>query len=281
MSPQISILIPVYNAAATLSVCLQSILNQTLHDFEIIIVDDGSTDKTPQLLAEYVASDTRIKVFSQTHSGIVAALNHGITRCHGEYIARMDADDVMRPQRLEKQLAFAKQYPHIDLIGTQFQLVRENKEISPAQQRYQDWNNALIDDQVIKEGLFIESPIAHPTFFAKQSFFKRLGYQNNNWTEDYDFLLRASQQGAVFGKVPDILLDKHDQPDNLTRTDPRCKRPALFRAKAHYFAQGTWLKPEQEVFIAGSGSSGRQLAQALLAENINVAGFFDNVDSVQ
>lgn len=271
----ISVLIPVCNAAATIAGCLHSVLQQHWRDFEVIIVDDGSSDETPAIVKSF-AHDPRIRLYCRPHAGIVAALNYGLTQCSGDYIARMDADDLMRAQRLARQLWFAEQHPDIDLIGAQFRLFRTDGLISAAQMRYQRWSNSLLDDAAIKRAMFVEAAIAHPTFFARKTLFDKLdAYRDHAWAEDYDFLLRAHARGARFGKVPCVLIDKRDSASRLYRTDPRCKRPALLRAKAHYFARGEWLKTRQ-LFIAGSGSSGRGAAIALRREGIAVAGFIDN-----
>ena len=99
--PIVSVLLPAYNAAATLPECLRSISRQTLQDWECIVVDDGSVDATGRLAAEFAAQDRRVRVLREPHRGLVGALNRGLAHCRGRYVARMDADDLMHRRRLD------------------------------------------------------------------------------------------------------------------------------------------------------------------------------------
>jgi hypothetical protein len=277
IAPQVSVLMPVYNAGAMLPPCLDSILGQTFTNFELVAVNDGSDDGTAAVLAGYAQKDGRVRPVNITHQGIVAALNAGLAACRGRFIARMDADDLMHPERLEKQLAFMISHPGVDLVGTQVRAYGIGKEVSPAALRYHHWLNGLISDEAIKAELFVDSPIAHSTFFARAELYQRLqGYRDCTWAEDYDFLLRAVAGGSRFGKVPEVLLERGDWEGRLTRVDPRCKRKAMFAAKAHYFVQGGGLRGKAGVVIAGSGPSGRIMAAHLRAMEVPLLSFVDN-----
>lgn len=282
MDDLISVLLPLYNAEAYLEQCLESILNQTYAHFEVIAVNDGSTDSSAAILSRYSQTDTRIKpLHLPENKGIVAALNAGTAHCRGKWIARMDADDLMHPQRLEKQLIALQSNPGIDILGCRIKLFRYEGELSPGQIRYRDWSNGLLTDAEIKSNMFAESPIMHPTFFLRLETFKHLGgYLENPWAEDYDILLRAYVKGMRFGKLPDILVDKGDHPERLARTDDRCKRPAMFAAKAHYFAQvlKQWQN-KSKITIMGTGSAGHMTFQALKKEGVKIDGFVDNIKS--
>ena len=211
--------------------------------------------------------------------GIVAALNQGLGHCRNPWVARMDADDIMMPNRLQTQRMAIADQPEIDLLGCGYRLFRDLETPTAGQRRYQDWSNRLLTDEAIRAEIFVEAPMCHPTFFVRRTLYEKLGgYRDNPWAEDYDFLLRASETGAVFGKLPEILVAKRDGPDRLYRVDPRCKRPAMTAAKAHYFARKFRREGLDEVWILGSGSSGRSLAKALLAEKVPVAGFLDRVE---
>ncbi len=277
----ISVLLPVFNGEFFLADCLYSILNQSYPHFEVIAVNDGSTDSSMAVISRFVSLDSRIRSFSlSTNRGIVAALNFGLTRCRGKWIARMDADDWMDPYRLELQLEHALEHPEVDLWGCRIELFSHQGTLSPGQIRYQDWSNALITNQEIKANIYAESPIMHPTFFLKREFCESMkGYRDHPWPEDYDFILHADRKGAVFGKLPEILLKKGDHPTRLARTDFRCKRKAMFQAKAHYFS----LKPEicekRSIVIAGTGSAGRDTYKALTEKGVPIHGFVDNIES--
>lgn len=280
MDDLISILLPYYNAAFSLEGCLGSIIRQSWPSFEVVAVNDGSSDDGPVILSRYAESDPRIKGFSfNRNKGIVAALNAGLEQCRGDWIARMDADDRMRPDRLRLQLEYMKSYPDVDILGTRIRLFRFQGAPSPGQIAYQDWSNSLISHSEICSNIFAESPIMHPTFFLRKKTYDSLGgYRNRSWPEDYDFLLRAFQENARFAKLPDVLLDKGDHPRRLARIDQRCKRSPMFQAKAHYFKKkaSLWQRLEH-LMIIGTGSSGKMAWQALDKEGVKIDGFVDHL----
>ncbi|MBU2514377.1 glycosyltransferase [bacterium] len=278
MNDLISVLLPVYNAEQFLEKCLISIREQSYQSFEVIVVDDGSTDTSPKILANMAASDHRFKLYRfPENRGIVAALNFGLEQCSSRWIARIDADDRMHPQRLDLQLQHMLTHSNVDVLGCRIKLFRHNGELTPGQLRYQDWSNSLLSDREIKANIFAESPIMHPTFFISKRFYQSLkGYQDNPWPEDYDFLFRAYQLDATFAKLPRNLVEKGDHPLRLARTDERCKRKAMFHAKAHYFKKRQDLWKNRELYLVGSGSSGKMVMTALKHENICVDGIIDN-----
>lgn len=275
----ISILLPVFNAENTLEKCLQSIQGQTYTHFEVVVVDDGSADQTSTILSQFAQQDPRIQIFPLLkNAGIVNALNEGLKHCQGKWVARMDADDLMYPDRLEKQLLYMQQHSDVDILGARIKLFRTDAELTAGQIQYQDWSNSLIEDEEIKAEMFAESPMMHPTFFLKKSFYVKMGgYQDNPWAEDYDFLLRAYSENARFAKLEQVLVDKGDSPTRVSRVDKRCKRKAMFHAKVHYFTRNFPLKEKSELIIIGSGSSGQHVNSALKKDNIKVDAFVNNV----
>ena len=117
-SPQVTVLLPVYNSVATLAEAVESILSQSFRDFELLVVNDGSTDGSLALLEQFSARDSRMRVISQENRGIVAALNLGISEARGEFIARMDGDDISYPERLFMQAERLTQQPSLALLGS-------------------------------------------------------------------------------------------------------------------------------------------------------------------
>ena len=116
-APEIDVLIPAYNAASTLDAALASMVAQTAKDIRILVVDDGSTDETPDLLAVWAARDPRVQVLRKTNGGIVNALNHGLAQCTAELVARFDSDDIAYPQRLQMQRDFLRSHPDHVAVG--------------------------------------------------------------------------------------------------------------------------------------------------------------------
>src|SRR5260370_34687140 len=121
--PPVSVVMSVYNGARFLDQAINSIRAQTYRDFEFIIVDDGSTDETPALLSGHAMADSRIRILSQENRGLIESLNRGFAAATGTYIARMDADDVAKPYRLEKQLDFLTANPGIALGGVAIEII--------------------------------------------------------------------------------------------------------------------------------------------------------------
>ena len=147
---------PVRNEAPLLQGCLEDILSQTLSEIEIVIVDDGSTDTTAEVLIEYSKRDPRIRIINTKHEGIISALNTGLDDCKGHYIARMDADDRMDKTRLAKQLELMRSNPELDLIGCRIGGFTDSGRITDSIEKYQSWSNSLISHQQIECDLFAE-----------------------------------------------------------------------------------------------------------------------------
>ncbi|MBI3158694.1 MAG: glycosyltransferase family 2 protein [Chloroflexi bacterium] len=270
--PEISLLMPCYNAAATLPEALTSIAAQTFAAYEVVAVDDGSTDATPGLLAEAARRDPRWRVLAQPHGGILTALNAGLAACRGAFIARMDADDRMHPARLEVQRAWFPAHPETDVLGCRVE------PLGPAREGfrlYLDWQNSLMTDEDIRRERFVESPLAHPGLMLRREAYDRLGgYEEHGWAEDYDLLLRAAQAGLRFAKTPESLLAWRDHPERLTRTDARYSPHNFARARVHYLAAGP-LAGRDALILWGAGESGRRFSKLLKEAGHAPAAYVD------
>ena len=171
---------------------MDSVLAQTMRDFELVVVDDGSTDRTPQILDRYAAADRRVRVVHRDNGGISAAANAGLEACRGTYVARLDSDDVAKPQRLEAQLAYLKKH---DLIacGTWHELIDERS-------RYLKTLRPPTDDATIQQ-LLLEGhgAICNPTsMYRKQPFIDLGGYTLELASaEDLDCWLRLGEHGKA------------------------------------------------------------------------------------
>jgi glycosyltransferase involved in cell wall biosynthesis len=272
--PAVSVLMPCYNTADTLEEALQSLRRQTFPDFEIIAVDDGSTDHTPAILQDWQAQDDRLRVIRQAHAGIVAALDCGLAACQAPLVARMDADDRSHSTRLERQVAYLQSHPEVDVAGCLVEgfppgQVREGYRI------YIDWLNSLVTDGDIRREIFVESPLAHPSVIFRRAAIEQAGgYQERGWAEDYDLWLRLYLRGVHFGKVPQVLLEWREHPERLTRRDGRYSLENFLRAKASYLAQGP-LQKRSAVMVWGAGMMGRRLSKHLLRQGVPLRGFID------
>ena len=178
--PAVSVVIPVRNEQRYVAEALDSILEQTFRDFEVIVIDDASDDETPGILAGYKDSRLRIKTNSQA-LGVGGALNTGLALARGTYIARMDADDIAKPQRLEEQVAFLERHPDIGLVSSNTCIIDENGTLQEEIYPGRGFTNAAL-----RWELFWSFPIVHPTVMMRAELLKSVGgYPPNRVAEDY------------------------------------------------------------------------------------------------
>ncbi|MEX0907973.1 MAG: glycosyltransferase [Gemmatimonadota bacterium] len=275
-APRVSILLPCRDAAAYLPDTVASIQAQSFQNFEIIAVDDGSTDATLELLEAWAKEDKRVKVIRQPASGIVATLQHAIAESKGEILVRMDADDVAYSNRIHKQVELLDAHPEVGLCGT---LVRyfPRSVVQGGAQRYELWINALVEHEDITRDIFVECPIAHPTMAIRRTVLDQVGgYQDNGWPEDYDLIFRLWQEGVRMAKVPEILLRWRERLDRTSRMDPRYNEDSFRRCKIHYLKQ-TVLNghAEKGVVVWGAGPVGKAFALELQAQDVGVKAFVE------
>lgn len=196
-SPEISVILPVHNGASFLAEAIESILDQTYRDFEFLMIDDGSTDASLQLMQNYAQKDARIRLLARENRGLVETLNEMVDMAHGTWVARMDADDVSMPNRLARQLEWLEQ-TGADICGSWVQ-------------RFGNADNRLLrmhqSDGAIKTELLFHSPFAHPSVMLRASVAKRLPY-DDAWikAEDYDLWVRAAEAGLTMTNIPEALL---------------------------------------------------------------------------
>lgn len=273
--PEVSVLLPCYNAVKTLGETLNSLTHQTLDDFEVIAVDDGSVDATPDVLQAWAARDSRFRVLSRSHGGVIEASRTGLEACQAHYIARIDADDRAHPERLEKQVAYLNEHPQVAAVSS---LVRAfpTEDVREGFCIYVEWLNSVVSDEEIKREIFIESPLPNPSVTFRRNWLERMGgYQEHGWPEDYDLYLRMYLAGAEFAKIPQVLLEWREHPDRITRTDSRYSLENFLRAKAHYIKRGP-LVDRDAVIIWGAGMMGRRIGKLLMREeNVPVVAFVD------
>lgn len=275
----VSVLLPVRDAAAHLPACLDSLLAQTLPDFEIIAVDDGSQDqgRTLAMLRGYAARDARLSVLASEHLGIAGALNLAACHARGTYLARMDGDDLCHPDRFARQVAALDDRPELDAVGC---LVRfgGDAERCGGYARHVEWLNTLLDHEAMRLGVFRDAPLAHPSAMFRAASFRRFGgYRQGPFPEDYELWLRWLEAGARLGKVPQTLLTWNDPPQRLSRTDPRYGQDSFHRLKAGYLAR--WLARNNPyhptVWVVGAGRVTRRRVDHLLAQGVRVEAYLD------
>jgi len=269
--PLVSILMPVYDAAATLPAALRSISAQSFRDWELIAVNDGSVDASLDLLDRAARKDRRIRVLTAAHAGIVGALRSAVPLASAPLLARMDADDVMHPRRLLLQVTRLGASPRVDVLATR---VRSIGATAEGMRRYVDWQNGLLSHDQLVSNFFVESPIAHPSVLMRRDPFERAGgYQDPGWAEDFDLWHRMRELGARFEKLSRALLSWRDGDGRLTRTHPMYAERKFYAAKLHFFRRHPLCK--SPVTVWGAGPIGRDWARDLLRAGIDVPRVID------
>lgn len=208
VKPEISVVMPVFNAEKFVKQAVESILKQTFTDFEFIIIDDGSTDLTAAILDLF--SDARIVRINHKHNeGLVKSLNDGINQARGEFIARMDADDISLPERFGLQYQYLQDHPEIGALGGNFSLIGADG------QHIMNKEHPL-SNQLIKWKMCFENPIQHPTVMMRRDVVKNLnGYRDFKASEDYDLWQRMSEITQL-GNINQKILNYRHHGNNLT-----------------------------------------------------------------
>lgn len=275
-----SVVLPVRNAAATVARAIGSIQSQTLQEWELIAVDDGSADGTGEILRALAREEPRLKVIEQAPAGVARAANAAAAAARAAFVARMDADDVSHPERLAAQAAFleAPENRAVGVVGSRVEFGGD-RAANAGYALHVDWVNSLVTPEEIALNRFVEAPLANPSvMFRRELPVRHGGYRDGNFPEDYELWLRWLDAGVRMAKVPRVLLTWHDAPTRLTRTDPRYAPEAFFRVKAEWIAR--WLAAEQigaerKIFVWGAGRHTRKRAAHLMANGITIAGYVD------
>ena len=260
--PLVSILLPAFNAAATLPACLRSIQRQSETRWECVIVDDGSSDTTLECAQSFAHRDERFTVVVTSHQGIVAALNTGLQRCCGAFVARMDADDLMHRERLAVQVealercGWAAMGCHVRLFP--------RAALTDGRVEYERWLNSIVSSRRVREEAFVECPIAHPALMIRTEVLAAFGYRDQGWPEDYDLVLRLLQAGHDLEVAPRRLICWRDTPNRQSRTHPSYALDRFIACKAAFLAAGL-LAGRGEYVLWAYGGTGKALRRALLA----------------
>ncbi len=241
-APLVSVIMPCFNAEKYVEAAIESILNQTFSDFELIIVDDGSSDASASIVKRYIPKDPRIiYIYNNRNCGVVDSLNRGIEKARGTYIARMDADDISHPYRLAKQVTHMANHPKCVVCGTYIGLIDEDgKRIGL---RAYDTK-----DELIRKNILLKSPFAHPSVVIKKEtllqngvlYSKRFGR-----AEDYYLWMRLMPLGS-FANIDEFLFDYRITSDSIKSKFAKETLKDTLRLKFHYL---THLNPRALLII--------------------------------
>lgn len=248
--PLVSIVLPVFNAQTHASEAIKSILRQTYSNFELIIIEDASTDKTRKVVREY--TDTRVRFLANTdHLGVTKSLNRGLEATKGEYIARMDADDIALPTRLETQVKFLENHPEIGVVGTGVELIdAKGKRIGI---KGFDQTHAQLKNTLLRR-----NPLIHPTVMFRRILIEDYGGYDEvlDGAEDYDLWLRLAKHTYIVN-LPDLLLKYRIHQESVSYEYSDRLDTAFIKARwksIWYYGYPVWhlifmIKPIVSLFI--------------------------------
>jgi len=216
----------VYNGAAYLAEAVESLLRQTFADFELVIVDDGSTDATGAVLLRLSASDSRIRIYAREHEGYVAALNAGCALARGEFIARLDSDDVAEPSRFARQVEVMDEHPEVAVVGGAMLMITGDGSpfyIAAFPQTSEE----------VRRALESRTTVAHPTVLMRRSVFESVGGYRAAFAhaEDYDLWLRIAKDHEIVN-VPDLLGRYRLHANNTSHRNIRAQALSVAAARA-------------------------------------------------
>lgn len=273
--PGVSIVLPFRDEAAHLPESIASIRAQTLDDWELLAIDDGSADASAALVRAAGEEDERIRLLQPGRVGLVAALNRGIAEARAPLIARMDADDVMHPDRLRAQAEWMDAHPDVGLAATQVELFPAEA-VQGGYAEYVRWQNGVLTPAQVADEIYVESPFAHPTVMVRREVLARVGgYAEGPFPEDYELWLRMHAAGVRMGKVPRVLLRWRERPSRTSRTHPRYAREAFDRLRARFLAADARLRGGREIVVWGAGRRTRLRARLLMDAGIRPSAWID------
>ena len=276
--PRVSVVLPVFNAAGTITRAVASVRAQTWADWELVVMDDGSTDGTREILRELAQVETRMRVCAREHAGVALTANAAMAEARGAFIARMDADDFSHPERLAEQVALLEQAENRDVgaVGC-FVEFGGDRAANAGYALHVDWVNALLTPEAIALGRFVEQPVVNPSVMFRRELVARLGgYRDGDFPEDYELWLRWLDAGVRIAKVPRVLLTWNDAPTRLTRTDARYAPDAFFRLKAEWIARElARVAVGRKIVVWGAGRHTRKRAAWLAGWGVLIAGYVD------
>jgi glycosyltransferase involved in cell wall biosynthesis len=223
--PEVSVVMPVYNAAKYLRAAIESVLAQTYQNFEFIIVNDGSTDESHEIILSF--NDQRIRLIDQKNTGVVNALNVGIKESRGKYVARMDADDFSLPTRLEKQVIYLDAHPDCVALGTAFLVVDEAGKPEKVKATFPE-------DALLRFEVLFQSPFGHGTVMLHRQVLDKVGgyspAPDARHIEDYELWTRLAREGRL-ANLPQVLYEWRKNSEGVSAENFKVQLDRTYRLR--------------------------------------------------
>lgn len=266
MKPLVSILIPAKNESAFLEDCLHSIQSQSYGNWECIVIDDHSTDKTYEIIQRFSQDDERFKGFLNEGNGIIEALSTAYGKCEGEYISRMDADDLMTENRVEVLLNNLLENGRKHISVGKVKYFSEN-ELGDGFKNYELWLNELTEKGQNFRDIFKECVIPSPCWMIHREDLDAVNaFNENRYPEDYDLAFRFYEADYKVVPYNEVLHKWRDYSTRTSRTDDNYADHTFTEIKTHYFFK-LHRKEDQELVVIGAGNRGKKLAKYLTKLN--------------
>lgn len=264
--PLVSIVMPAYNAENHIHACLNSIIDQTYSNWELCIVDDFSSDDTAELVRHFADKDRRINLFQNTRKGIIPALQLAFKYSKGDFITRMDADDIMKTTKIETLLKISTD--HNTSCVTNYVEYFSDGKLQGGFIRYANWLNGLIDKKAHWKAIYQECVIPSPSWMMSRDLFESIGaFESDQYPEDYDLCFRLYEAKIPVIGIAKVLHLWRDHPTRASRNDPNYMDQHFIDLKLHYFEKLD-LDNSKTLYLWGGGPTGKKLAKKLIDRNI-------------
>ena len=274
---------PVKNTAKYLDACLSSILDQTYQDWELIAVDDHSTDKSIAKLEQYKYKDTqnRITVLPNDGKGIISALRTAYAQAKGDYITRMDSDDIMTPNKIQLFIERLREKgPKHIVTGLVEYFNDKGSTVGEGYRKYAAWLNNLTKSESNFLSIYKECPIASPNWMVhRQDFELSKAFLPDVYPEDYDLCFRFRGAGLKVTSIDEVTHKWRDYPLRTSRVDENYKDNRFTTIKINYFLQSDYEASKQLV-LWGAGPKGKSIAKELISNDITFRWITDNVNKI-
>ena len=276
-SPRVSVILPFFNAEATLERAINSIGSQSLKDFECILIDNNSNDKSTGIAKNYAEKDNRFRMIHESRQGVVFASNSGSEKARGTYIARMDADDWAYPDRLMKQADFLDANGDYGAVGGLVDHIGHSVN-TKGMARFTKWVNSIQSHTEIMNNRFVELPIVNPSAMWRKKVAETHGmYKDGDFPEDYEMWLRWLSKGVKICKLNEPVLKWYDSDTRLTRTHAIYSDASFYRIKTKFLAD--WLKKNNSlhprIAVWGASRISRRRSNLLKQYGIEIVLYID------
>lgn len=275
----ISIIMPVYNTSTYLKECLESIIQQSVKNWELIAIDDFSQDNSLDILTYFAQKDPRIKVLQNLKKGIIPALKLGFDHSQGNFITRMDSDDLMMTNKLEvlQKLLITHGKKHLACGPVKY---FSDKGIGDGFKKYESWLNGLIKNGNNFDERYKECVIPSPSWMCfREDFLNCGGFNSDIYPEDYDLTFRFYKGNLKCIPCEEILHHWRDYESRTSRTHPHYADNTFIDLKVHHFLQTDFLH-SKKIVIWGAGRKGKKIAQLLNRKKIDFHWICDNPNKI-